>query len=221
MLDLKRFRLDKNLKQYELANLLGVGQSLISAIENGTRNISNEVFTRLKNLYSDVNEYLVENQISDSKYSLFEISRDIKMVKLINKYSHSEFIRRQSEIEFYTFLPDYPLFCGQNVVGRYLAFEVMGESMSNGLLESIIDGDVVIGKEIVREWWTSSAHMKIGATYIIAHSKEGVVVVNIIDINFEICRITVHLVNPELEDKEYIFDDIITLFRVKKVNRDL
>lgn len=47
MIDIKRFRRDRNISQSELCEVLNVKQPYISAIENGKRPLSEEKFTLL------------------------------------------------------------------------------------------------------------------------------------------------------------------------------
>ena len=220
MIDLKRLRRDKNIKQNQLAELLGVGQSLISSIERGTRNISTEIYHKLAELYPDLNDYRYENGNKYETSTASPIGLNIKIVKLVNKYSYAGFMNGHFETSYYDDLPDYPFFGDHDTRGNYLAFEVIGESMFDGTDESIKDGDVVIGKEVPRELWSSGLHMKKWSTYVIAHSVDGLVVKNITDLNFDDREFIVHSLNPEWDDRLYKFDDIVKLYHVKKVIRD-
>lgn len=49
--NLKKLRLEKNLRQYQVADIVGVNPSAISAYENGLRQPSYEVLIRLADLY--------------------------------------------------------------------------------------------------------------------------------------------------------------------------
>lgn len=54
MIDLQRFRKEKNIKQTEIAEVLGVKQPYISAIERGARPLNEEQFRLLYNRYGDI-----------------------------------------------------------------------------------------------------------------------------------------------------------------------
>lgn len=56
---LKQLRLNKNLRQEQVANLIGVNKSAISTYENNTRQPSFEILVRLATLYRVSTEYLL------------------------------------------------------------------------------------------------------------------------------------------------------------------
>lgn len=55
-LDLRKLRDENNLKQSELADILGVKQPYISSIERGRYEISHEILERLKDKFPDIQE---------------------------------------------------------------------------------------------------------------------------------------------------------------------
>lgn len=60
-LDLRRLRQDNgNMKQQELAEKLGCEQSHISQMESGKRNISDEMLSRVEDIFGDITRYIVE-----------------------------------------------------------------------------------------------------------------------------------------------------------------
>ena len=56
---LKQLRLKKNLRQEQVANLIGVNKSAISTYENNTRQPSFEILVRLATLYRVSTDYLL------------------------------------------------------------------------------------------------------------------------------------------------------------------
>lgn len=56
---LKQLRLNKNLRQEQVANLIGVDKSAISTYENNTRQPSFEILVRLATLYRVSTDYLL------------------------------------------------------------------------------------------------------------------------------------------------------------------
>lgn len=54
MIDLKRFRKDRHIKQSEVCEVLGVSQPFLSAIEMGKSPLNEEKFQKLYNHYGDV-----------------------------------------------------------------------------------------------------------------------------------------------------------------------
>lgn len=53
MVDIKKFRTDKNISQAEICTVLGIKQPYLSAIENGKRPLNEEKFTLLYKQYGD------------------------------------------------------------------------------------------------------------------------------------------------------------------------
>lgn len=58
-LRIKEVRIERNLTQKELANLLGVAQNTISQYEKGTANASIEVIVRLSQILQTTTDFLL------------------------------------------------------------------------------------------------------------------------------------------------------------------
>lgn len=56
---IKEIRIERNLTQKELANLLGVAQNTISQYEKGTANASVEVIVRLSQILQTTTDFLL------------------------------------------------------------------------------------------------------------------------------------------------------------------
>lgn len=56
---LKQLRLDKNLRQEQIAKLIGVNKSAISTYENNTRQPSFDILVRMATLYRVSTDYLL------------------------------------------------------------------------------------------------------------------------------------------------------------------
>lgn len=56
-IDLKRFRADNKLSQIELANILGIGQSFVSQIENGRNPMPDGIKDKLSEIYGCLRQY--------------------------------------------------------------------------------------------------------------------------------------------------------------------
>lgn len=62
ILDLKKFRSDKNLTQKDIADLLGVTQVFISRVEKGEKQIPQEKMVILQSKYGYITDYLTEEK---------------------------------------------------------------------------------------------------------------------------------------------------------------
>ena len=88
-LDLRKLRDENNLKQSELADILGVKQPYISSIERGRYEISSEILERLKEHFPDIQHIKTdarEKEVitvdeSDAKNLLKIIAEQLQRIK--------------------------------------------------------------------------------------------------------------------------------------------
>lgn len=81
---LKQLRKDRNLKQEQVARLVGVNKSAVSAYENDLRKPSYSVLVKLSNLYGVSTDYLL-GKVNNRSVDVSGLSeRDVKIIcKLI------------------------------------------------------------------------------------------------------------------------------------------
>lgn len=115
------------------------------------------------------------------------------------------------------YLEDMPIVvidADDNYKGKYLAFEVAGDSMEPDYLE----GDIVICREVQRHLWNSKLHFK-DWDFVIAHSTQGIMLKEIIDHNVETGDIICHSINPRHEDFTLNLREIAHLYNVVEVRQ--
>lgn len=61
MFDLKRFREDFKIKQSDLCDLFDCKQPYISALEKGSRTLSEDKYNLLQQKYGDISDYIINN----------------------------------------------------------------------------------------------------------------------------------------------------------------
>ncbi|GIM60396.1 S24 family peptidase [Capnocytophaga canis] len=98
--------------------------------------------------------------------------------------------------------------------GKYLAFEVSGDSMEPDYLE----GDIVICREVQRHLWTSKLHIK-DWDFVIAHNTEGIMLKEIIAHDVEKGIITCHSLNPNHKDFKINLREVSSLYNVVEVRQ--
>ena len=103
--------------------------------------------------------------------------------------------------------------------GRYIMFEVKGDSMNDGSEQSILEGDRLLGREIKRDLWKYKLHIN-KWDFIVVHRTEGILVKRIIEHDTEQSTITLHSLNPEYEDRTFSLNDITQIFNVIEVHRN-
>ncbi|MDR2921606.1 MAG: XRE family transcriptional regulator [Tannerella sp.] len=130
----------------------------------------------------------------------------------VDEYRDAEFYNKTGEREF-------------NVKeihhGRYLSFEIKGDSMDDDSKRSISDRDIVLARELGREHWKDGLHIKEYPAWIIV-LKNTILCKHIIKQDLDNGTITCHSLNPSPEycDFELKFDDILQLFNIIKKESD-
>ena len=89
--------------------------------------------------------------------------------------------------------------------------------------ESILDGWIVIGRELVRSKWAYKLHTHQYDAWVIVHKTEGILIKKIINHDVDNGYITIHSLNPDKNiypDQELFLDDVEQIFNiVQKVIR--
>ena len=95
-LKVKKLRKERNLKQIELANGLGVSQSTITDIERGRRNVTMNMLKNIASFFDisvdellETNEFLKENQ--NERMIMNQCGDQLKAIRESNNLSISEF----------------------------------------------------------------------------------------------------------------------------------
>ena len=104
--------------------------------------------------------------------------------------------------------------------GNYVVFEVKGDSMDDNTINSILEGDRILCREILRHHWHNKLHIN-KWNFVIVHKDEGIIVKRIIDHNVESSIITCHSLNTYYEDFKVNLNDVIALFNVVDMKRTL
>lgn len=115
------------------------------------------------------------------------------------------------------YLEDMPIVvidADDNYKGKYLAFEVAGDSMEPDYLE----GDIVICREVQRHLWNSKLHFK-DWDFVIAHFTQGIMLKEVIDHNVETGDIVCRSINPKHKDFTLNLREIAHLYNVVEVRQ--
>ena len=103
--------------------------------------------------------------------------------------------------------------------GVYVAFEVRGDSMDDESKKSICHGDVVLGRELYQHYWNTKLH--IPKVFVIVHKYEGICIKEIIRHDVASGDITCHSFNQNYEDFNVNLADVMKLFYIKEISRDV
>ncbi|WP_280671655.1 MULTISPECIES: XRE family transcriptional regulator [unclassified Dysgonomonas] len=144
---------------------------------------------------------------------------NVQYVPLVSQYAYAGYLCGYSDADYIDALPLVPVLVDHELKGRYMMFEVKGESMNNGTEESILEGDRLLGREIKRELWKYKLHIN-KWDFIVVHRTEGILVKRITEHDTEQGTITLHSLNSEYDDRVLSLNDVAQIFNVIEVHRN-
>lgn len=208
-----------NKKQSEIIKDLGVSQAYVSALMNGKKRVGKEMAKKISQLYGfDEGSILTgeapkQNNIPQGELKPKEYSTSIK-VRLVSNKAKAGWSEGYYNEEYLEELPFVMIDSDENYKGKYLAFEVEGDSMEPDYLEC----DIVICREIQRHLWSSKLHFR-DWDFVIAHSTNGIMLKEITAHNVETGDITCHSLNPKYEDFVLNLHQVAHLYNVVEVRQ--
>ena len=207
-----------NVTAYEIeknTTLTAVG---VQKIINGDskrplENTLKTIISYIKQNYIDRENFIKQNNIPQGELKPKEYSTSIK-VRLVSNKAKAGWSEGYYNEEYLEELPFVMIDSDENHKGKYLAFEVEGDSMEPDYLE----GDIVICREIQRHLWSSKLHFR-DWDFVIAHSTNGIMLKEIIAHNIETGDITCHSLNPKYEDFVLNLHQVAHLYNVVEVRQ--
>ena len=207
-----------NVTAYEIeknTTLTAVGvQKIINGdskrpLENTLKTITSYI----KQNYIDRENFIKQNNIPQGELKPKEYATSIK-VRLVSNKAKAGWSEGYYNEEYLEELPFVMIDADENYKGKYLAFEVEGDSMEPDYLE----GDIVICREIQRHLWGSKLHFR-DWDFVIAHSTNGIMLKEITAHNIETGDITCHSLNPKYEDFVLNLHQVAHLYNVVEVRQ--
>lgn len=220
--------------QQDMAVMLGYNKSSLSQIVSGDKPISEKFIFKLSSLSEKINgnwiktgegEMLhssVTNHTthikSNAKPKMID-ELNVTIAPLISQYAQAGYLCGFADPEY---LEKQPLYVATQKYsgGNYVAFEIRGDSMDNDRRNAICNGDVVLGRELNKDYWKSRLHMP--KVFIIVHREEGILLKEIIAHDVESGIITCHSLNPDkvrYPDFTLHLKDVQQLFYMKELRR--
>jgi phage repressor protein C with HTH and peptisase S24 domain len=187
-IDIKNIREELGLTQSEFANRVGVALRTIQNWESG-KIIPESKISLLRNIASKKNEYLHKrnNELKPKKFSA-HIS-----VHVVSSTARAGYSEAYYADEYLEDMPIVMIEADKEYHGKYLAFEVDGDSME----PKYNKGDIVICREVQRHLWRDRLHYK-DWDFVIAHGTQGIMLKEITDHNTETGEIICHSINTDL-----------------------
>lgn len=214
MLDLKLFRKENKMTQVQLAEYLGVTQGFISQVEKGISQLPESIISKI---LSDGLYKLPQNNLPKNEVTFLD-NPNFVMVSVVGQYAAAGYLKGYADEEYIEALPKIPFFVDHDPKGKYMGFEVRGDSMDDDSTNSIIEGDTLICREIKPELWYDKLHIR-KYYFVIAHKTEGILVKQITNHNTDTGDITIHSLNSFYPDQVLNLRDVAQLFNVIQISR--
>ncbi|TDO67092.1 phage repressor protein C with HTH and peptisase S24 domain [Flavobacterium chryseum] len=162
-------------------------------------------------------EMKTENENSNLKRLTFS-NDNIMNVPLVNQYAYGGYLNGFNDPEFIEELPKIPFIVEKEHKGEYICFEVKGDSMDNGTHESYLERDILLCRNVRKDFWESKLHIN-KWDFVIVHKDNGICVKRIIKHDVEKGIITCHSLNDYYEDFDMDLRDVTKIFNIVDIQR--
>lgn len=153
----------------------------------------NQTFPEYQNFKVGVFDYEVDREessvVSEVKKKIYSNTLAVKVVTTKARAGYADAYYSE---EFLNSLPTVLIEADKEYKGKYLAFEVDGDSMEPDYNR----GDILICREVQRHLWQYKLHYK-DYDFVIAHGSKGIMLKEIIDHNVETGEILCHSLNND------------------------
>lgn len=206
-LDIKKIRKNIGKTQLELGRMLGVSKSTIVMWEQEKRNPSVKNALKIKELQhkhkKSQEELLNKDELEPKEYN------GKTKVTVVSSNAQAGWSDNYYSDEYIKDMPTILIESDENYKGNYLAFEVKGESMEPEYYE----GDIVICREVRRDYWGSKLHYK-DWDFVIAHGTQGLMLKEIISHNIDNGEIMCHSLHEAHDDFSLNLKEVAFLYNV-------
>ncbi len=195
-------------------------QLLAEALDYNYGNLSS-VLNRKRNLpekYLQKSRQILKYENISNAVAVDLGDRIILNVPLVNQYAYAGYLSGFQDEEYVESLPTVPFIVDKEPKGKYVAFEIKGDSMNDGTSDSYLPGDVLLCREVKRELWRSKLHIK-KWDFVIVHRTKGVVFKKIVSHDTNNGHLDLHSLNPEYENFTVKMDDVLQILNVVQVMR--
>lgn len=214
--------------QEGIGKLLGYNnKSSFSQVLNGKVPLPNDFIHRLGLLDKNINTVWIEKgegeMLNPPRMESNAVVKDITdssptKAPLIGQYAYAGYLSGFADNEYLEAQPIY-VASKRYSGGNYVAFEIRGDSMDDNTRRAICHGDVVLAKELKKDYWKSKLH--IPKVFVIVHREEGITCKEVIEHNVETGDIVCHSWNSTHRDFTLNLKDVMQLFYLKEIKRDV
>ena len=215
---------NKELTPYKLHKGTGVSQSTIGRILKD-ESVSNRSTLQSLSDFLEVDvEWLMKGEIVSAKKHQSDAIRvdykemSVMYVPLVNHYAYAGYTSGHDDPEFIEELPKIPFANDREHKGEYICFEVKGDSMDDGSHESYLERDILLCRNVRKDYWKSKLHIN-KWDFVIVHQDRGICVKRIIKHDVENGIITCHSFNDYYEDFDLDLREVSQIFNIVDVQR--
>ena len=203
----------KKIGQNKFESLAGISNGYISNLKStpGTAHL-----TKILNVSPDLNE----KWLMTGEGSMLKTSEAVPFtpharagIPLVSQYAYAGYLGGYGDPEYVGTLPTIDFTPDREMTGNWLAFEVKGDSMDNGSKESYVEGEIVICREVEREYWRDSRLFINKRDFVIVH-EEGILIKRITEHNLDTHTITIHSLNPMYPDRILHLEQVRQIFSI-------
>jgi len=210
---------------YKLNKSTGISQSTISRIlkDEGVPNRS--TLLTICDHYNISLDWLTDgigvkdavNHVNEASHTYYN-DNNIMYVPLVNQYAYAGYLSGYGDPEYVEELPKIPFIADKEYKGEYLCFEAKGDSMDDGTDEAIKERDILLCRNVRKDYWKSKLHIN-KWDFVIVHKEIGIVTKRIIKHDVENGIITLHSLNDYYEDFDVHLKDVSQILNIVDIQR--
>lgn len=167
----------------------------------------------LKDAEGGQNPYLITK--TGTQYFEMPNGSFLMSVPFVSIKAYAKYVDECIDLEADAVMEQYNFIVDKIGHGRYMAFEIKGDSMDDDTRGSLCEGDIVLARELSRDLWRDKLHIHQYPNWIIVLNNT-ILCKQIIDQDLEKGTITCHSLNPspEYSNFELHLDDICQMFNI-------
>lgn len=202
----------RKLKQTEVAKMLGVTNPYLSSVMNERYPLTENLIEKLYEIFNI--KLSIEGKLPEVNVQPIDFNFQIP-VKVVSTAARAGFSEAYYADEYLEDMPTILIEADKEYKGKYIAFEVNGDSMEPDYLP----GDVVICREVQRSNWQYKLHIN-DWDFVIAHGTQGIMLKEITEHDVETGNITCHSINTDMhQDFTLNLREVAFLFNVVEHRR--
>ena len=203
----------KQLSQKKFEELVGVSNGYVNNLKSQPRDL---VLQKITQSFPELNRVWLltgeGNMLKTAEAAPF-IPRARAGVPLVSQYAYAGYLGGYGDPEYVEQLPTIDFTPDREMTGNWLAFEVKGDSMDDGSKESYVEGEIVICREVEREYWRDSRLFINKRDFVIVH-EEGILIKRITEHDLQQHTITIHSLNPMYPDRTLRLEQVKQIFSI-------